>query len=99
MLSADGGRASATIPTINVGTRGNTGFKFRLTTAAKALHSGKYGGAVRNPLHEMTKLVAGLYDEAERIAVAGYLDSVTPPTNQARHDSAAFFVDEAEFCA
>ena len=81
MLSADGGRASATITTINVGTRGNTGFEFRLTTAAKDLHSGKYGGAVRTALHEMAKLVAGLHDEAAVIAIAGYLDSVTPPTS------------------
>ncbi|MFC7556060.1 M20/M25/M40 family metallo-hydrolase [Pseudoroseomonas wenyumeiae] len=99
MLSADGGRASATIPTINVGARGNTGFEVKLTTAAKDLHSGKYGGAVRNALHEMAKLVASLHDAEGRIAVAGYLDSVAPPGNQARHDTAAFAVDEAAFCA
>ena len=99
MLSADGGRASATIPTINVGARGNTGFEFKLTTAAKDLHSGRYGGAVRNALHEMAKLVASLHDEEGRIAVTGYLDSVAPPTNSARHDTAAFPVDEAAFCA
>jgi acetylornithine deacetylase/succinyl-diaminopimelate desuccinylase-like protein len=99
MLSADGGRASATIPTINVGARGNTGFEVKLSTAAKDLHSGKYGGAVRNALHEMAKLVASLHDAEGRIAVAGYLDSVVPPSNQARHDTAAFPVDEAAFCA
>jgi acetylornithine deacetylase/succinyl-diaminopimelate desuccinylase-like protein len=99
MLSADGGRASATIPTINVGARGNTGFEMKLTTAAKDLHSGKYGGAVRNALHEMAKLVAGLHDAEGRIAVAGYLDSVAPPGEQARQDTAAFPVDEAAFCA
>ena len=99
MLSADGGRASRTIPTINVGARGNTGFEIKLTTAAKDLHSGKYGGTVRNALHEMAKLVATLHDREGRIAVSGYLDSVTPPTNQARHDTAAFPVDEEAFCA
>ena len=99
MLSADGGRASATVPTINVGARGNTGFEFTLVTAAKDLHSGRYGGAIRNALHEMAKLVGSLHDETGRIAVGGYLDSVTPPSNQARHDTAAFPVDEAEFCA
>lgn len=99
VLSADGGRASATVPTINVGARGNTGFEVRLTTAVKDLHSGKYGGAVRNALHEMANLIASLHDEEGRITVAGYLDSVTPPTSQARHDTAAFPVDNAEFCA
>jgi acetylornithine deacetylase/succinyl-diaminopimelate desuccinylase-like protein len=99
MLSADGGRASAAVPTINVGARGNTGFEVKLTTAAKDLHSGKYGGAVRNALHEMAKLVASLHDAEGRIAVAGYLDGVTPPSKQARHDTAAFPVDEEAFCA
>ena len=99
MLSADGGRASPTVPTINVGARGNTGFEVTLTTADKDLHSGKYGGAVRNALHEMAKLVASLHDADGRIAVAGYLDAVPPPTNQQRNDTAAFAVDEAAFCA
>jgi acetylornithine deacetylase/succinyl-diaminopimelate desuccinylase-like protein len=99
MLSADGGRASATVPTINVGARGNTGFEVKLTTAAKDLHSGKYGGAVRNALHEMAKLVASLHDAEGRIAVAAYLDAVAPPGSQTRHDTAAFPMDEDAFCA
>lgn len=57
VVSADGGRASPTVPTVNVGARGNTGIEITLTTAAKDLHSGKYGGAVRNALHEMARLV------------------------------------------
>ena len=99
MLSADGGRASPTIPTINVGARGNTGMEIELTTAAKDLHSGKYGGAVRNALHEMAALIATLHDREGRIAVAGYLASVLPPTPLQRQEAAAFPVDEAEFCA
>ncbi len=99
MLSADGGRASPTIPTINVGARGNTGMEIKLTTAAKDLHSGKYGGAIRNALHEMAKLIATLHDADGRIAVTGYLDAVIPPTERQRADTAAFPVDEAAFCA
>ena len=99
VISADGGRASLTLPTINVGARGNTGMEIKLATAAKDLHSGKYGGAVRNALHEMAALVATLHDRDGRIAVAGYLDSVLPPTAQQRQDTAAFPVNEAEFCA
>ena len=99
MLSADGGRASPTVPTINVGARGNTGLEFKLTTAAKDLHSGKYGGAVRNALHEIAVLVATLHDRHGRIAVAGYLDGAPEPSAQMRQDAAAFPVEEAGFCA
>ncbi len=99
VISADGGRASPTIPTINVGARGNVGMEIVLTTAAKDLHSGKYGGAVRNALHEMAALIATLHDRDGRIAVAGYLDAVPVPTAAQRHETAAFAVDEAAFCA
>jgi acetylornithine deacetylase/succinyl-diaminopimelate desuccinylase-like protein len=99
VVSADGGRASPAVPTVNVGARGNTGMEVTLTTAAKDLHSGKYGGAVHNALHEMARLVAGLHDRDGRIAVAGYLDAVPPPVPRDREDAAAFAVDEAAFCA
>ncbi len=98
MLSADGGRASRDIPTINVGARGNTGLELTLRTADKDLHSGRYGGAVRNALHEMAKLVASLHDADGRIAVADYLDAVPPPNDRQRLDAAAFAVDEVAFC-
>lgn len=99
VLSADGGRASRSIPTINVGARGNTGMEIKLTTAAKDLHSGRYGGAIRNALHEMAALIATLHSRDGRIAVAGYLEGVPLPTDQQRRDTAAFPVDEAGFCA
>ena len=98
MLSADGGRASPTIPTINVGARGNTGLELTLRTADKDLHSGRYGGAVRNALHEMARLIASLHEPDGRIAVAGYLDAVPLPSDRARRETAAFAVDEAAFC-
>src|SRR4051794_33971404 len=47
----------------------------------------------------MAKLVGSLHDPDGRIAVSGYLEGVVPPTNQARHDTAAFPVDEEAFCA
>ncbi len=99
MLSADGGRASPTVPTINVGARGNTGLEVTLRTADKDLHSGKYGGAVRNALHEMAALVATLHD-ARRPHRRGRLPGrVPPPDRPAARDTAAFALDEAAFCA
>ena len=99
MLSADGGRTSPTVPTINVGARCNTRMELTLRTANEDLHSGRYGGAVCNALHEMARLVASLHDRDGRIAVAGYLDAVAPPSEQARRRAAVFPVDETAFCA
>ncbi|MFM0433750.1 dipeptidase [Paraburkholderia aspalathi] len=97
VLSADGGRASATVPTINTGARGVTNLEVRLRTADKDLHSGRYGGCVRNALHEMARLVSSLHDSEGRVAVEGFFDGSIPPTDRQRADTAAFPYDEAAF--
>ena len=97
VLSADGGRASAKVPTINTGARGNAALEIRLRTADKDLHSGRYGGGVRNALHEMAALLATLHTPDGRVAVAGFDDDATPPTPRQRQDTAAFPYDEAAF--
>ncbi|SDR02507.1 Acetylornithine deacetylase/Succinyl-diaminopimelate desuccinylase [Rhizobiales bacterium GAS113] len=97
LLSADGGRASTTVPTLGVGGRGMAVLDFSLRTAAKDGHSGAFGGAARNALHEMAALIASLHDREGRIQVAGFLDDVTPISNATRVAAAALPVDEAEF--
>lgn len=99
VLSADGGRASASVPTINTGARGNAQLEVRLRTAHKDLHSGRYGGSVRNALHEMARLVASLHHADGGVAVEGFHDGAAPPTERQRADTAAFPYDEAAFFA
>ncbi|WP_137125135.1 M20/M25/M40 family metallo-hydrolase [Roseomonas sp. HF4] len=97
MISADGGRASTTVPTINVGYRGLTALRFTLRTASKDTHSGRYGGAVRNANHELARLIASLHDEHGRIAVPGFADDLAPIGARETADAAALPVDEADF--
>ncbi len=97
MLSADGGRASREIPTVNTGARGSNGLEFSLRTASGDLHSGRYGGAVRNALHEMAALVASLHDRDGRVAVAGFDSDAAPLDDRQRADVAAFPFDETAF--
>ncbi|MDI3307186.1 MAG: dipeptidase [Acetobacteraceae bacterium] len=99
MLSADGGRASTTIPTVSVGCRGICALQVALRTAAKDAHSGRVGGAVRNALHEMAKLVASLHDDQGRIRVEGFLDGAIEVTPELRAESAALPFDEARWYA
>ncbi|MDF1794393.1 MAG: dipeptidase [Thalassobaculaceae bacterium] len=99
VLSADGGRASREVETINTGARGTNKMEFTLRTAAGDLHSGRYGGAVRNALHEMAALIASLHDREGRVAVAGFDADAAPLTNQQRADTAAFPFDESAFLA
>jgi acetylornithine deacetylase/succinyl-diaminopimelate desuccinylase-like protein len=99
MLSADGGRASTTIPTLGIGGRGIAELECTLRTAKKDGHSGRYGGAARNALHDMAALVASLHDAQGRILVANFGDDAAPITNAARAAAAALPSDEAEFLA
>jgi acetylornithine deacetylase/succinyl-diaminopimelate desuccinylase-like protein len=99
MLSADGARASTTIPTLGIGGRGLAGVEFTLRTAATDGHSGRYGGAVRNAVVEMAALIAGLHDRQGRIQVAGFGDDALPISNAMRVAAAALPFDEQEFYA
>ncbi len=99
LLSADGGKASTTIPTVGVGGRGCTGMEITLRTGSKDGHSGRFGGAARNALREMAALIASIHDDQGRIQVAGFGDDATPISNAARAAAAALPFDEAEFYA
>jgi acetylornithine deacetylase/succinyl-diaminopimelate desuccinylase-like protein len=99
MLSADGSRASTTVPTLGIGGRGLAALQFTLRTATKDGHSGRYGGAARNALHEMAALLASLHDRQGRILVANFGADAAPITNSVRAAAAALPFDHAEFYA
>jgi len=99
MLSADGGRASTSLPTLNTGSRGLCKLEVTLRSAQKDMHSGRYGGAVRNALHELARLVTTLHDAQGRIQVAGFDSDAAPLTERDRADAAALAGDEAAFYA
>lgn len=96
-ISADGGRASPTVPTINTGARGVAQLEVRLRGASKDLHSGRYGGAVRNAVHEIARLVGSLHSADGGVAVEGFYDQAVAPSSQQRSDTAAFPYDEAAY--
>jgi len=97
VISADGARWRADLPCVNVGSRGNSGYDIALRTAAKDLHSGRFGGAVRNALHEMAALIASLHTPDGRIAVDGFYDGVSPISGEERAHLEAIPFDEADF--
>ncbi|WP_421989682.1 M20/M25/M40 family metallo-hydrolase [Roseococcus sp.] len=99
MLSADGGGAAGPLPVLNIGCRGICALQFDLRTAKKDAHSGKVGGAMRNALHEMAKLIATLHDEAGRVVVEGFETGAPPLTNAQRAETASLPLDEAAWYA
>jgi acetylornithine deacetylase/succinyl-diaminopimelate desuccinylase-like protein len=47
-----------------------------VTTARRDLHSGSFGGAVHNANQALAELIEGLHDDAGRVTVPGFYDSV-----------------------
>ncbi|MBO6827543.1 MAG: M20/M25/M40 family metallo-hydrolase, partial [Sneathiella sp.] len=93
ILSADGARWRADLTAINVGSRGNGGFEISLKTADLDLHSGRYGGAVPNALHEMARVIAALHDADNRITIPGFYDDVIMPDAKTEADLHAIDFD------
>jgi acetylornithine deacetylase/succinyl-diaminopimelate desuccinylase-like protein len=74
-------------PASSAGLRGLLGFILTLETATTDNHSGEVGGAARNPIGELMKLVCELYDPTTgKVKIKGFYDDVIPPTKQELND-------------
>src|SRR5207244_9410676 len=58
-------------PSIIYGLRGNLNFELEVGGPRHDLHSGRYGGAVLNPLQALSEMIAGLHDHNGRITIPG----------------------------
>lgn len=74
-------------PANSAGLRGLMGFIMSLETGTTDTHSGEVGGAARNPLGELMKLVCDLYDPMTgRVKIKGFYDDVIPPSRRELKD-------------
>jgi acetylornithine deacetylase/succinyl-diaminopimelate desuccinylase-like protein len=63
--------------------RGLQGFELVLETGTTDQHSGVTGGAARNPIGELMKLVSQMYDATTgKVKIKGFYDDVVPPTRR-----------------
>lgn len=75
---SDSGMAAKNQPTILYGLKGFTGIEITVNGPDHDLHSGMYGGAVRNPIIALSHILASMKDENEVITVDGFYDDVEP---------------------
>ncbi|MGI8734155.1 MAG: M20/M25/M40 family metallo-hydrolase [Pyrinomonadaceae bacterium] len=74
-------------PASSAGLRGLTGFLLTLETGTTDTHSGEVGGAARNPIAELMRLVCDIYDPMTgRIKIKGFYDDVIPPSKRELND-------------
>lgn len=88
ILISDTGMIANDIPSITTGLRGLSYVEVEVTGPNRDLHSGLYGGAVANPINILTKMIASLHDENNRITIPGFYDKVEELSSDERSEMA-----------
>ncbi|WP_339662087.1 dipeptidase [uncultured Polaribacter sp.] len=88
ILISDTGMIANDIPSITTGLRGLSYVEVEVTGPNRDLHSGLYGGAVANPINILTKMIASLHDENNRITIPGFYDKVEDLSSEERAEMA-----------
>ncbi|WP_067724961.1 dipeptidase [Oceanobacillus damuensis] len=81
---SDSGMAAKNQPTILYGLKGFTGIEITVNGPDHDLHSGMYGGAVRNPIMALSHILASMKNENEVVTVEGFYDDVEALSEEER---------------
>jgi acetylornithine deacetylase/succinyl-diaminopimelate desuccinylase-like protein len=96
-LICDTGMFENTTPAITTMLRGLAKSEFTLHAADRDLHSGAFGGLARNPIHVLTRILAGLHDDEGRVMVPGFYDDVAELPDALRQQWQGLAFDHARF--
>lgn len=102
-LRADGAIISDTnmwdraTPAITTRLRGLAYTELRLRAASRDLHSGLFGGSALNAANLLARILGGLHDEDGRVAMPGFYEGATEPSEAERASWAGLGFDEAAF--
>ena len=87
-------------PSLTTGLRGLAVLEVTVLGPGADLHSGRFGGAVANPITALAEILAGLHDPiTRRVTVPHFYDDVRELTAEERRGFAAVGVEDAEFLA
>lgn len=84
VVISDSGMVANDQPTILYGLKGFTGLEITVKGPKQDLHSGLYGGAVRNPVMALVHILASMKNEEEVITVEGFYNDVIPLSEKER---------------
>jgi acetylornithine deacetylase/succinyl-diaminopimelate desuccinylase-like protein len=84
------------VPSLTTSLRGMVGWEVTVHGPTADLHSGYYGGLVKNPLEALAQMLAALKDAHGRVVVPGFYDGVRELSAQERAEIAALPFDPAK---
>ena len=97
VVISDTAKFNADTPAITYGTKGMVYKEIVITGTRQDLHSGSFGGTVANPGNALARIVAGLKDEDQRVAIPGFYDDVQPISDQERAALEVLPFDEGQY--
>ncbi len=100
LVVSDTSIVAANTPSLCTGLRGLAGVEVHVRGPSLDLHSGRFGGAVANPVAALAEILASLHDPVtRRVTVPGFYDDVREPSVDERALFAQVPYDVDEFRA
>lgn len=97
ILVSDTSMLAADKPSITTGLRGLAYWQIEVTSANRDLHSGIFGGAVANPIMELTKMLSQLIDNNGKITIPHFYDEVEKISMKEKELIKKIPFDESEY--
>ena len=97
ILISDTSMLSLEHPSITTGLKGLSYMEVEVTGPNRDLHSGTFGGAVGNPINILSKMIASMTDENNRITIPGFYDKVVELSGEDRAKIATAPFSEEEY--
>ena len=84
ILVSDTSMIGKETPSITTGLRGLAYWQIEVDGPNRDLHSGHFGGAVKNPVNALCEMLAKVVDSEGRITIPGFYDDVLPIPEEER---------------